>query len=171
MGAASSLLGLAVASDLPLGFEASLEKIAKGEAHSFVWPSLESEGTPSKDLPKASGKPAPDMKGGENTPVPEWQKQVTDHAGDSDIMGDIAAGAAIGELFGPEGAAVGAVSVASLALSLRSRPSSTPPTRTPTPSLGNSKAKASLTSASRRTGLSTTTACHTPLGVQSPWSW
>merc|ERR1719183_2005019 len=48
------------------------------------------------------------MKGGTNTPVPDWQKMVNDHAGDSQIMGDISAGAAAGMVFGPEGAAVGA---------------------------------------------------------------
>lgn len=47
------------------------------------------------------------MKGGNNTPVPDWQKMVNDHAGDSNIMFDIEAGAAIGLAFGPEGAAIG----------------------------------------------------------------
>merc|ERR1712176_812731 len=48
------------------------------------------------------------MKGGQNTPVPEWQQMVNNHTGDSNIMSDISAGAAIGMAFGPEGAAVGA---------------------------------------------------------------
>jgi hypothetical protein len=108
-----SLLGVAVASpDLPDGFEASLEKIAKGEHVVFSWPSsgLQAGGEPAPAPAKpASGKPAPDMKGGDNIPVPEWQKTVNDKAGDSQIMGDIASGAAIGEIFGPEGAAAGAV--------------------------------------------------------------
>lgn len=47
------------------------------------------------------------MKGGNNAPVPDWQKMVNDHRGDSNIMGDIEAGAAIGLAFGPEGAAIG----------------------------------------------------------------
>jgi len=108
-----SLLGVAVASqDLPDGFEASLEKIAKGEHVVFSWPSsgVQAGGEPAPaPAPPASGKPAPDMKGGDNIPVPEWQKTVNDKAGDSQIMGDIASGAAIGEIFGPEGAAAGAV--------------------------------------------------------------
>jgi hypothetical protein len=104
------LLGVAVGSDLPDGFEASLEKIARGEKVTFSWPSSAEEnvGAPAPSLPPASGKPAPDMKGGDNTPVPAWQKMVDGKAGDSQITNDIASGAAIGELFGPEGAAIGA---------------------------------------------------------------
>jgi len=48
------------------------------------------------------------MKGGHNTDVPEWHKTVHEHAGDNQILGDIAAGADIGMVFGPEGAAIGA---------------------------------------------------------------
>jgi len=114
--AASLLSGVAVASDLPEGFEASLEKIAKGEAHSFVWPGdAVVGGAPAppppadpKDLPKASGKPAPDLPGGQNTPVDDWQKQINEAANSSQVMSDIQAGMSIGMLFGPEGAAIGA---------------------------------------------------------------
>jgi len=36
-----------------------------------------------------------------------WQKMVMNHSGDSNIMSDISAGASIGMLLGPEGAAIG----------------------------------------------------------------
>jgi hypothetical protein len=94
---------------LPPDFEASLAKVATGEAVSFTWPSndvVHTSAGAEPDVPKASGKPAPDMKGGDNTPVPDWQKMVNNMSGDSQIMGDISAGAAMG---GPIGAAIGGV--------------------------------------------------------------
>jgi len=107
------LLGAAVGSDMPDGFEASLEKIAKGEKVTFSWPSTEEDvgapTPPTPTLPPPSKSEAPDMKGGDNTPVPAWQKMVNNMSGDGQISQDIEAGAAAGALFGPEGAAVGAV--------------------------------------------------------------
>jgi hypothetical protein len=112
--AAFLVLGVAVASsDLPDGFETSLEQIARGERVVFSWPStgenVGATASMSDDPSPPSESEAPDMKGGENTPVPEWQKMVNEHAGDSQITGDIAAGAAAGAGIGPEGAAAGAV--------------------------------------------------------------